>query len=372
MLQSIRVIDFTFYLPGPFATMRLAKLGAEVIKIEPLTGDLARNMGVQKNGIGLLFDENNKNKKSIALNLKHREGQQIALELIKSADVVVEGYRPGVAKRLGIDYESVKEINKRIVYCSISGFGQEGAYSRLGSHDLNYMAMSGALAQLKDRCGAPIHPTNTFADLISSLGVNEAILSGLLQSERKGKGCYIDLSMTELMTSFMLNHVSLYEEVGTEYGVPHLGGAIVSYQIYETKDGRFVSIAALEEKFWENFCIAIGREDLIEAHYSPAVDGNKTFEEIKAIFASKTWKQWTEFGLKVDCCLTPVLETKDIANAIKAEDASYPKTSHPLSIFNDNQGTVPQLGEHTEEILTNILHASKEQIESWRKNGVIL
>ncbi|WP_096190258.1 CaiB/BaiF CoA transferase family protein [Evansella halocellulosilytica] len=378
MLKGIQVIDFSFYLPGPFATLRLADMGAEVIKVEPQEGDPARNLGVKKDGTGLVFLANNRNKKSITLNLKNQAAQEIARKLIKTADVVVESFRPGVAKKLGIDYERVKKLNNAIVYCSVSGYGQNRTMSSLGSHDLNYMALSGALAQLKDRDGIPVHPKNTFADLVSSIAVNEAILSGLIQRGKTGEGTYIDFSMANAMMSFMSNHVLFHQETGSQHGVPFLGGEIVSYQIYETKDERFVSLAALEKKFWVNFCHAVKREDWIEAHDSPAKEENNVYSDLKVLFSERTLEEWTQFSIKVDCCLTPILETSELA--------SFPYFQKGQKVVDSKWGMVqvfthqgspleeasppPVLGEHTEEILMKRLQVSSQQIKEWKNGNV--
>ena len=159
MLEGVKVIDFSHYLPGPFASLRLADLGAEVIKIEPKTGDMMRKLADD-----CIFEANNKNKRSIALDLKNAQDFQAVQQLICQADVVIESFRPGVMKRLGLSYEDVYALNPSIVYCSISGYGQHSRYASLGSHDLNYMAITGVLAQLKDQSGRPVHPAITLAD----------------------------------------------------------------------------------------------------------------------------------------------------------------------------------------------------------------
>ncbi|WP_156906578.1 CaiB/BaiF CoA transferase family protein [Alteribacter aurantiacus] len=308
MLEGIKVIDFSFYLPGPYATLRLGDLGAEIIKVEPPNGEPARNTGHLINGEGLVFLANNRNKKSITLDLKTKEGQDIALSLIEDADVMVESFRPGVTSRLGIDYESAVAKNKDLIYCSITGYGQKGAASKLGSHDLNYMAVSGALAQLKGKDRVPVHPTNTFADLVGAVVANERILSALWKREKTGTGSYIDISLADEMISFMTNHVLFEQETGRENGVPILDGELICYSLYKTKDDRYVALAAVEEKFWSNFCEAIGRPDWLRAHWSNASHSNPVYLEVVSCFSERTLKEWTEFGLKHDCCLTPVMK----------------------------------------------------------------
>ncbi|RNA70484.1 CaiB/BaiF CoA transferase family protein [Alteribacter keqinensis] len=362
MLKGIRVIDFSFYLPGPYATLRLGDLGAEVIKVEPPEGDPARNTGEKKNGDGLVFLANNRNKKSITLDLKTEEGQTAALLLIEEADVVIESFRPGVTSRLGIDYERAKEVNPGIVYCSISGYGQAGTASNLGSHDLNYMAVSGSLSQMKDKGGSPVHPTNTFADLFGGVTANERILAALVKKERTGEGEYVDLSLADSMVSLMTNHVIYEQETGRETGISLLDGELVCYSLYETKDGRYAALAALEKKFWTNFCDGVNRPDWISSHWSTTEESNTVFKEIQSLFAGKTLQEWTLFGLEHDCCLTPVLEPSEInktpyfqgKNLVwDNEDGTRQAATFPQ--HKSRISTRPPLkGEHTRELLSQM------------------
>jgi alpha-methylacyl-CoA racemase len=321
VLNGITVIDFSHYLPGPFASLRLADLGAEVIKIEPPAGDRLRSLADE-----CVFHANNAGKKSIALNLKNERDLQTAKSLVSKADVLIESFRPGVMERLGLGYDNVREWNDTIIYCSISGFGQHSRYASFGSHDLNYMALTGVLAQLKDRQGRPVHPTITLADLIGSIHAAEQILAALFYRERTGKGTYIDLSLVDGLLSMMANHFAIEHQTGRKNGITELAGTIVSYQLYETKDGRYVSLAALERNFWENFCRAVGKPEWIAHHYSPADEANHVYQEIVNLFRSKTMKEWLEFSQTVDCCLAPVLET-DEAKTMFADDC-YRKMIH--------------------------------------------
>lgn len=357
MLKGIRIIDFSAYLPGPYATMRLADLGAEVIKIEPPTGDPARTTGKY------LYLANNRNKKSICLNLKENEGRQLALDLICQGDVVIESFRPGVMEKLGLGYESIKVRRPDIIYCSLSGYGQQGFMSSLGSHDLNYMSISGMLAQLKDENGKPVHPTNTFADLIGGITANEAILAAVYNREKTGEGQYLDISLADVMVSLMANHVLIEKESSYEHGVDLLAGTIINYAIYETSDHRYVSLAALESKFWTNFCLAVKKEEWIAAFLSKTEEDNVVYKEVKHLFQSKPLQEWTKFGLEVDCCLTPILETSELANYpyIKEKELiaevhgnRYVKTQHLTSLHKATKP--PTLGEHNDEVKSGILH----------------
>ncbi len=300
------MIDFSHYLPGPFASLRLADLGAEVLKIEPPTGDMMRTLADE-----CVFQANNASKRSIALNLKEERDLEIARQLIRQADIIIESFRPGVMKRLGLGYEEASQLNPTIIYCSISGYGQHSQHAKLGSHDLNYMAMTGVLVQLKDQNGRPVHPTITFADLIGSLHAVEQIVAALYARERTGRGTYIDISLVDGLLSMMANHFAIEHETKNKSGIDVLAGTIVSYYLYETKDGRYVSFAALEKKFWKNFCLAVQKPEWLEHQYSPANDDNAVFQELKRLFQTKPLREWIEFGEQVDCCLAPVLETDE-------------------------------------------------------------
>lgn len=202
MLDGIRIVDFTNYIPGPFATLRLAELGAEVIKIEAPEGDPARNTGN-----GYVFKAHNRGKKSLVINLKQPEGKMLTLDLLARADVVVESFRPGVMEKLGLGYKAVKKINRGIVYCSVTGYGKNGEMSKLGSHDLNYMSLSGALAQMKDSTGRPVHPSHTFSDYIGGMAASERILAALVARGKTGEGSYHCISLADSMASLMAYHV---------------------------------------------------------------------------------------------------------------------------------------------------------------------
>ncbi|OZI10214.1 CoA transferase [Bacillaceae bacterium SAS-127] len=307
MLSGIKVLDFTQYLPGPYATLRLSDLGAEVIKIERPQGDPARELSE-----GKVFQGNNRNKGSLAFDLKNPSDQQKVMNLICSADVLVESFRPGVMASLGFGYEELKRLHPSLVYCSLTGYGQMGDLSSLGSHDLNYMALSGMLSQLKDENGRPVHPTLTFADLIGGLAASEAIIAALLKREREKEGSYIDLAITDAVMSLLTTHM----QYSGGNGVPELGGSIISYHIYETKDQRFVSLAALEPKFWSNFCEAVQKQEWLPYHFEKAEKGNQMYEEVCQLFQSRSFTAWVAFSAKIDCCLAPIYEISELKDSL--------------------------------------------------------
>lgn len=358
MLQGIRVIDFSQYLPGPHATLRLAELGAEVIKVEAPHGDPSRPSSKEK-GEGLVFFTQNRNKKSIVLNLKESEDKQIALNLIREADVVLEGFRPGVVQRLGISYQDAVRVKKDIIYCSLTGYGQTGPLSKMGGHDMNYLSLSGVLAQLKDQNGRPVQPSTTIADFVGGIAASEAILAALVKKLKTGEGSYIDLSITDSLLSLMSNHFALESVTGEQHGVPKLNNRYVCYYLYETKDGRFVSLAALEPKFWRNFCLALNKEHWLSEHFSLAEEKNPAFKEIKELFLTKTLEEWNAFSQEVDCCLAPVLETSEVAShelfsaremIIEKDGIRHAATRYRPVTNIEQQASSPSLGQHTEEL----------------------
>ncbi len=355
LLAGIKILDFSHYIPGPFASLRLADFGAEVVKVEPPTGDLARSQEFD-----YIFQVNNANKKSISLNLKEKHDVEIVKKLIKTADILIEGFRPGVMKRLGLGYEDVKAINEKIIYCSITGYGQQGELAAFGSHDINYMALSGVLAQLKDGTGRPIHPSITLADMIGSMAAVEQMLAALYARERTGKGMYLDISLLDGLLAMMNNHFIIEHYSGYPKGVEQLAGTIVSYFIYETKDGRFVSLAALERKFWEHFCIASQKKEWLAFHQSPANESNPVFIEICQWFKSKTLTEWIGFSQKVDCCLTPILEVHEAKEWFSKEHSRkmidihdgriHITTRYDPQVFH-KRTQAPRLDEHRQEVI---------------------
>jgi len=357
MLEAIRILVFTQYLPGPHAPLRLADMGAEVIKIEAPFGDLARS-SLDEHEQSPVFLAQNRKKKSVVLNLKNQEDRKAALELAREADVVIEGFRPGVAARIGIGYEEIKSIKPDIIYCSLTGYGQTGPISHLGGHDINYMSISGMLAQMKDQNGQPRLPSNTLADFIGGMGASEAILAALVKRMRTNEGSYIDLAITKTLLPFMSNHILIESVTGEEHGVERLSGAFVCYTLYETADHRFIAIGALEEKFWRNFCRGVGKEEWEKEQFSRAASGNPVYEEIVALIRSKSLSEWARFAREVDCCMSPVLETSELPQAeelkewnLISDSGSYRYVTNQATGFSGLTPDTepPALGENTNE-----------------------
>jgi alpha-methylacyl-CoA racemase len=322
-LQGIRVIDFTSLLPGPYATLRLAELGAEIIKIEPPNGgDPARHFSPKIDGTGAIFLANHRNKQSLVLDLKTQDGRTAALSLMEEADVVIEGFRPGVMRKLGLDYDAVRAINPRIVYCSLTGYGQAGPLAHLAGHDLNYVALSGVLSQLRGEDGRLVMPSVQLGDIVGGIVASEAILAALVHRGRTGEGAYLDVAMTDALAGMLTYQALVQQATGYQNGIPQLNGTVVCYHLYDTADGRTVSLGALESKFWRNFCEAVGKPEWMDGQFSEAVDGEPVYEEVKALFRSRTLTEWAEFGLQVDCCLQPVWDVGEFL------ESDYAKARH--------------------------------------------
>ena len=248
----------------------------------------------------------------MTINLKEKAGKELAFKLASKADVVIESFRPGVADALGIGYQALKVVRPDLIYCSLTGFGQTGPISDLGSHDINYMALSGLLSQIKDKQGRPVQPCFQFADMIGGLGASETILAALVKRSLTHEGAYLDFAITDTLVGMMTLHSIIEKVSGTGYGISDITGGIIAYNLYETGDGRYLSLGALEKKFWVNFCRALDKEEWIAEHFSPAEKSNATYNEVVNVFKSRTLAEWTKFGREVDCCLTPILDTKEM------------------------------------------------------------
>ena len=303
-LEGIKALDFCRNAPGMFATMILADLGADVLMVErPMDETRAAYERIVA-GIETPEDERRhasfnalqRNKRSIALNLKEPEALEIFRQLAADADVVVEGFRPGVAHRLGIGYEQVREINPRAVYCSVSGYGQTGPYSQMAGHDINYISFAGALGLIGDSPdGKPVIPLNLIADyagggLCGAVG----ILAALMAREKTGRGQYVDIAMTEGVLYMLCGMVAdaLKNQYTPTRGGTRLNGGSPFYNVYRTADGKYFSIAAIEPWFWANLCQAIGREDLIPHQDSVGEKRAEIARTLEAVFLTKTRDEW--------------------------------------------------------------------------------
>ena len=304
-LEGIKVLDFCRNAPGMFCTMVLADLGADVLMIErPM--DEARSAyekivagidGVEDERRHAAFNALQRNKRSIALNLKEPEAQKIFHKLAETADVVVEGFRPGVMDRLGAGFKTVRSINPRVVYCSVSGYGQDGPYSQMAGHDINYISFAGALGLIGPQDGRPSTPLNLLADYAGGgLGGAVGILSALMAREKTGAGQYVDIAMSEGVLYMLSGLVSdvLSRGIPAERGGNRLNGGAPYYNVYRTKDGKYFSIAAIEPWFWENLCRALDREDLLPHQDAAGEKKTEVEQALAEAFLTKTRDEWFE------------------------------------------------------------------------------
>jgi alpha-methylacyl-CoA racemase len=308
-LAGLRILDLTRLLPGPFATLVLADLGADVVKVEdPRGGDGLRGLLPVAGAESGAFHALNRNKRSIALALGRPEGVAAFLRLAAGADVVVEAFRPGVLERLGIGWSALHARSPRLVLCSITGYGQDGPYAGRAGHDLDYAAISGVLAA-NGEPGAP-HPLGVqAADVAGGAWPAVAgILAALLGRDARGEGAHVDVSMTDGAVALLALPLGIAWARGTPIarGRELLSGGAACYGIYRTKDGRFVALAALEPKFFAAFCAAAGRPELAERQLEDGGAGPRA--ELEAIFAARTRDEWASFAATHDVCLAPVLE----------------------------------------------------------------
>lgn len=390
-LDGIKILDLTRLLPGGYGTMLLGDLGAEVLKVEdPFLGDYLRwfppLVGKESAGHHLL----NRNKKSITLNLKNDKGREILYKLVQEYDVLIEGFRPGVAKKLHIDYETLENINSRLVYVSLTGFGQYGPYRDLPGHDINYIGIAGILGITGQRNGPPVIPGIQIADLSGGMFAALSILTGIISRDRTGKGQYIDYAMLDGVVSWLSVWAAVFfvDGINPKRGEMRLNGALPIYNVYETKDGEYLSLGALEDKFYNNLFRAIGREDLNvgESFWMMSRDKlDKVTEELRKIFLTKTRDEWVKFLWEHDVCVGPVYTFEETFNdpQIKAREmvtefenpevGKLKQTGIPLK-FSKTPGKIrvraSHLGEHTEEILLNLGY-SKEEIKHLKNEQVI-
>lgn len=395
MLKGIRILDLSRLLPGPYGSCLLADMGAEVIKVEDtLAGDYIRDYGPKIDKNSAYYLAINRNKKSVRINYREPRGKDIFLKLVADADVVLESFRPGVMDAWGIGYSELKKVNQGLVYCALTGYGQTGSRKNKAGHDINFLSVSGILDITGLRNGRPVMPGIQVADLSGGMFTVIGILSALVRKRQTGKGCYIDVSMVDGLFSLMSLYVGQYLAEGQplERGGLNLSGGLVCYNIYQTKDDRYVALGALELKFWKAFCMVIDREDLVKAHMAKAIDGDFTYEEIKRIFQEKTMAEWETTFEAVDCCLTSIQGIDEVLAGssvrerglrLKINDpaeSEIDQNSMPIKfIIDDGEEYAPKgeqclpppkWGEHTALIL-NKLGYTELDLKQLQTNGII-
>lgn len=382
-LEGIKIIDFSKWLPGQYCGMVLGDFGADVIKVEDVKGDVTRGFTPAKEpGMSYWHLMLNRNKRGITVNLKTPAGREVLLRLLKEADVFLEGFRPGYLKMLGLDYESVSKINPRLIYCSITGFGPEGKYKHMPSHDLNVIGLAGVAAP-EDGTYISV-PSVQVAALGGSLNAISGILMALYARERTGKGQLVNVDLYSSAINAEITAIS--SVIGCrETGMPSFGRtASHYYSVYKTKDGRYLSIGTIEPKFWQKMCRLIDRPELENRQFDFAHSA-EIKEKLAAAFAGKTQAEWLELIGKDEFCVTPIRTLQEALDSsltteqsqmlvTKKEDFgnyTYVKSAAKLS---DTPGTIrkraPYLGEHTQEVLESAGY-TKEEIAAMHEKGEI-
>jgi crotonobetainyl-CoA:carnitine CoA-transferase CaiB-like acyl-CoA transferase len=380
ILADVQVLDLSRLLPGPYCSRILADFGAEVVKVEhPHGGDWVRYvlpLGPDA-GDSLLFRVLNRGKKSLTLDLKQDAGRRILLQLIKHADVLLESFRPGVMARLGLGYEKLAAVNPRLVYCALSGYGPSGPYRERAGHDLNYVGLAGLLDLTGARDGPPVVPGVPLADLTGGVWAALGVVLALLARERSGKGQRLDGTLLGAALACMpLALADYWGGQSLERGAGSLTGGWACYNVYGTKDGHYVTLAALEPQFWTAFCRAVGREHLVPGHLSPALAGDPVYKELCALFRSRTRREWAEALAEVDACCEPVYALDEALSSapVQALAMLTPEGLRPPVNPSDQRPVEPKrapyLGEHTEALLKGLGYGP-EQIAGLEKADVV-
>ncbi|HLM51821.1 MAG TPA: CoA transferase [Solirubrobacteraceae bacterium] len=392
-LEGVRVLDLSRLLPGGFCSLLLADFGAEVVKVEDTgLGDYLRwappyYEGAEDSARSALFLALNRNKSSVRIDLKQPEGRDVFLRLAREADVVLESFRPGVMDRLGVGYETLRAENPGLVYCAITGYGQDGPYRDRSGHDLNYLGLVGLLGLTGERGGAPVQAAGQIADigggaLMGAFG----ILAALRERDRSGEGQLVDVSMADGSLSWLGLVAARTFAAGAapRRGDLELGGALVCYRPYACADG-WVTLGALEPKFWAAWCRGVGREDLVERQFD--APGSATHAEVSRIFAQRTRGQWQAFASEHDCCLEPVLELDEAleSDLVQAREMvvgiDQPGVHEPVRLLgvpvkldrtpgDAHRRPGPGLGEQTEEVLA-AAGLSEEEIAALKERGAV-
>lgn len=376
-LKGITVLDISRMLPGPYCSMVLADHGAEVISIE-------RSKYKDE---GLFFSVLNRNKKHMTLDLKSKQGLKIFFELVEKADIIIEGFRPGVAQRLGIDYDTVREKNPRIIYCSISGYGQSGERRDLPGHDVNYLSTAGVLGLIGEKDRLSVIPGIQIADIAGgSMNAITGILLALYARDRIGKGQYIDISMTDGVLGLLslAQHFTELEGKPAEAGNALLSHRYACYNTYETKDGRCVSLGAVENSFWKTFCIHIGRPDFAPLQYDEDKK-DEIIQFLRDLFITRTYGEWVRELEPLGVCFTGVKLVSEVyADATFTEremivdyvdSQGQQKTSFGIPVkLSETPGAIrsqpAEFGRDTEKILLDLGY-SKNDIEAFQRAGVV-
>jgi alpha-methylacyl-CoA racemase len=392
-LEDVRVLDLSRLLPGGFCSLLLGDFGADVIKVEDTgIGDYVRwspphYEGADRTASGALFLSLNRGKRSIRIDLKTDQGKEVLLALVRDADVLLESFRPGVLDRLGLGYQRLHRENSRLIYCAITGYGQDGPNTGRSGHDMNYLGLNGILGLTGEADGPPVQSAGQIADLGGGATMAAfGILMALRERDRSGQGQLVDCSMFDGSLSWLaMVAAEMFARARTpRRGELPLAGGLTCYRPYRCADG-YVTLGALEPKFWSEFCRGVGREDLIEHQFDPP--GSEAHRAASEIFSARTREQWRQFASEHDCCLEPVLgldealESELVADRDMVVELEQPGAERPVKLLglpiklsrtpgDPTRAPGPALGQHTDEVLAAAGYTA-EQIAALHEAGAV-
>lgn len=387
-LSGITVLDLSRRYPGAYTSMFLGDFGADVIKIDPpkaVVPAVIAELDTEKFAAHWAPD---RNKRSIILDLKKDEARAVFYRLVRRADVLVECFRPQATKRLGADYETLKEINSRLIYCSLTGYGHDGPYANVPGHDMNYIAMSGALSLIGPRNGPPFLPSNFLADMAGA-GLHGVIgiLLALQARDRTGRGQFVDVSFVDGVMSLMVGDISRYfaSGIAPRRGETAENGGSPWANVYKCKDGEYVALGCGETHFWENLCQAIGKKHLIPRQNPPPEELDGVVSELANVFISRNRDEWAEFFKNTETCVSPVyylnesVSNPQVLHRKMVVELDHPKLGKvrqmgiPIKL-SDTPGRVSTLGApsgtHSDEVLSDLGYG-KNEIEKLRSSGAV-
>lgn len=389
-LSSLKILDFTTLLPGPFATMLLADMGADVLRVEaPHRPDMVRMMPPFDGDTSAWHSVLNRSKRSLALDLKQPQAVDIVRRLVAEGgyDIVMEQFRPGVMERIGIGYESLRQVNPALIYCSITGYGQTGPLRDRAGHDINYVSLTGIMSHSGRQASGPAPLGVQLADVGGgTLGALVGLLAAVIHRQAGGAGQMVDISMFDMMLvwqAHVLSQTLVAGEVPARETLPLNGGGF--YDFYETADGRYLSVGSLEPKFWQGFCQALERPDLVQRGYDQDPAAQRMLKaELRAEIEKRPLSAWKDLFNALDVCVEPVLNTAEalahphtaarhMVVAVPRPDGSTQRQvgspfkfsrSQPAYLF-----TGARLGAHTEEVLNEVGYTVAE-ITTMRAAGL--